>query len=129
MPRSAQSRHALVLDVQLGDADAPSFSDIAVAADRIARRLSDDPDLAALRRKYDLTSVEVVRMFAPHAHHDPSIGAVTLNAGYDPGHAEGRLERLIWQLIEREAGARIAAKATRRGEGAQTSPCDPVPPR
>lgn len=101
---------------------------IALAADRIARRLSGEPDLAALRRKYDLTSEEVVRRFAPHAHHDPQTGAVTLNAGYDPDHAEGRLERLIWRLIEREAGARIAAEAALRGERTRQPASDPVPP-
>lgn len=65
MRRSADHRAALVASVQVGDADAPAFYDIAIAADRIARRLSGEPDLAALRRKYDLTSEEVVRRFAP----------------------------------------------------------------
>lgn len=114
MRRCANRRQAVVASVQVGDGDAPDFFDMTIAADRIARRMSGEPDLAALRQKYGLTSEEVVRMLAPRAHRDPATGVVALNAGYDPDHAEGRIERLIWRLVEREAASLIAAGDSHR---------------
>lgn len=119
MPSPAnRPRGALVQSVRVGDPEAADFFDLALAADRIARRLSGDPDLVVLRCKYGLTAKEIVRRFAPHAHRDPGSGAVTLNAGYDPGHAEGRLERRIWALVQDEARALVSAEAPRLTGGA-----------
>ena len=92
-----------ILRVNLRDADAPGFFDLRLDVAKLGRKLRGEPCVDRLCRKMDMSRSEVLHHFTPGAYADPASGEVSLNAGYDPGADEGRLEALIWAIVSGEA--------------------------
>ncbi len=101
-----------ILSVEPRDADAPGYYDLRLAIDRLSRQFRSDPCVDRLCRKMDMTRSEVLRHFTPGAYIEPNTGAVSLNAGYDPGFDEGLLEVVIWNIVGREACQVFANRAS-----------------
>ena len=103
-------KQRFVRSVQARDADVPGYHDLVLDGPKVQRALAGDAVLHRLAAKHRVPKAEIIQQYTPGAYQDPGTGKVSMNAGYDAAHDEGRLEEAIWHLLSVEVQALLTPK-------------------